>query len=49
MVLDAGRIVEFGSPRELLAQEKGHLWSLVDASGEADLLRTMARNITQDG
>ena len=42
MVLDAGRIVEFDSPRELLKLEKGKLRSLVDESGDRDNLFAMA-------
>ncbi|KAM5539771.1 hypothetical protein V8D89_006584 [Ganoderma adspersum] len=42
MVLDAGRIVEFGSPSELLKNEKGFLRALVDESGDRDKLYTMA-------
>ncbi|KAF7792456.1 hypothetical protein EIP86_003493 [Pleurotus ostreatoroseus] len=42
MVLDAGRIVEFGKPSELLDNKKGFLRSLVDASGDKEKLYTMA-------
>lgn len=42
MVLDAGRIVEFDSPRELLKLEEGKLRSLVDESGDRDNLFAMA-------
>ncbi|KAL4068375.1 hypothetical protein V8B97DRAFT_1975301 [Scleroderma yunnanense] len=42
MVLDAGRIVEFGSPKELLQNENGMLRALVDESGEKDILCNMA-------
>ncbi|PIL29334.1 ATP-binding cassette transporter [Ganoderma sinense ZZ0214-1] len=42
MVLDAGRIVEFGSPSELLKNEKGFLRALVDESGDKDKLYEMA-------
>lgn len=34
MVLDAGRIVEFDRPRELLSREGGYLRALVDESGD---------------
>ncbi|KIJ68833.1 hypothetical protein HYDPIDRAFT_173463 [Hydnomerulius pinastri MD-312] len=42
MVLDAGKIVEFGSPQQLLQNEKGMLKALVDESGDKDLLYAMA-------
>ncbi|TFY70118.1 hypothetical protein EVJ58_g61 [Rhodofomes roseus] len=42
MVLDAGRIVEFGSPSELLKEPKGMLKALVDESGDKDTLYAMA-------
>ncbi|KAF7306582.1 ATP-binding cassette transporter [Mycena indigotica] len=42
MVLDAGRIVEFDSPRELLKNKNGKLRALVDESGDKDALYKMA-------
>ncbi|KAH9952289.1 hypothetical protein BGW80DRAFT_1430860 [Lactifluus volemus] len=42
MVLDAGRIVEFDKPSELLKNENGRFRSLVDESGDRDLLYAMA-------
>ncbi|PCH33304.1 hypothetical protein WOLCODRAFT_135046 [Wolfiporia cocos MD-104 SS10] len=42
MVLDAGRIVEFGAPRDLLKNEKGKLRALVDESGDREALYAMA-------
>ncbi|KAH9848044.1 P-loop containing nucleoside triphosphate hydrolase protein [Lenzites betulinus] len=42
MVLDAGRIVEFGKPSELLKNEKGLLRALVDESGDKEKLYGMA-------
>ncbi|KAH7913221.1 hypothetical protein BJ138DRAFT_1059515 [Hygrophoropsis aurantiaca] len=42
MVLDAGKLVEFGSPVELLKNEKGMLRALVDESGDKDALYEMA-------
>ncbi|KAJ7486164.1 hypothetical protein B0H11DRAFT_2157316 [Mycena galericulata] len=42
MVLDAGNIVEFGTPKELLKIEGGKLRALVDASGDKEALRAMA-------
>ncbi|THH01527.1 hypothetical protein EW026_g1193 [Hermanssonia centrifuga] len=42
MVLDAGHIVEFGKPAELLDNEKSFLRSLVDASGDREKLFAMA-------
>ncbi|KAH8086617.1 hypothetical protein BXZ70DRAFT_1067776 [Cristinia sonorae] len=44
MVLDAGEIVEFGKPAELLKNEKGVLRSLVDESGDKENLYAMAAN-----
>lgn len=41
MVLDAGRIVEFGNPKELLQNEQGSLRALVDQSGDKDALYVM--------
>ncbi|XP_055678762.1 ATP-binding cassette sub-family C member 4-like [Lutzomyia longipalpis] len=35
LVVDAGRVVEFGAPHELLKNEEGHLRSLVDQTGAA--------------
>ncbi|OAX33730.1 P-loop containing nucleoside triphosphate hydrolase protein, partial [Rhizopogon vinicolor AM-OR11-026] len=42
MVLDAGKLVEFGSPWELLQNEKGMLRALVDESGDKDALYAAA-------
>ncbi|KAF7299693.1 ATP-binding cassette transporter [Mycena chlorophos] len=42
MVLDAGKIVEYGSPKELLGIEGGRLRALVDESGDKDILYEMA-------
>ncbi|EJC98975.1 multidrug resistance-associated ABC transporter [Fomitiporia mediterranea MF3/22] len=41
MVLDAGRIVEFDSPHNLLEKEGGYFKSLVDESGDRDALYAM--------
>ena len=43
MVLDAGEIVEFDSPKVLLAMEGGRLRSLVDESNDKDILYEMAK------
>lgn len=43
MVLDAGNIVEFGKPTELLQIEGGRLKGLVDESGDKDALYKMAQ------
>lgn len=43
MVLDAGNIVEFGKPSELLEIEGGKLRALVDESGDRDTLYKMTR------
>jgi ABC-type multidrug transport system fused ATPase/permease subunit len=48
MVLDAGKLVEFDSPAELLKNEKGLLRSLVDESGDKELLYSMASKTTKD-
>ncbi|KDQ56809.1 hypothetical protein JAAARDRAFT_132140 [Jaapia argillacea MUCL 33604] len=42
MVLDAGRIAEFGSPSELLKNDKGMLRALVDESNDKSALYAMA-------
>jgi len=42
MVLDAGRIVEFDTPKTLLSRENGLLRALVDESNDRDILRAMA-------
>ncbi|PIL37563.1 ATP-binding cassette transporter [Ganoderma sinense ZZ0214-1] len=44
LVLDAGRIAEFGSPADLLKNEKGMLRALVDESGDKEKLYEMARS-----
>ncbi|KAJ2923002.1 hypothetical protein H1R20_g14091, partial [Candolleomyces eurysporus] len=36
MVLDTGNIVEFASPKELLAKENGFFKALVDESADKD-------------
>jgi len=38
LVMDAGKVVEFGSPRELMEIENGVFRSLVEESGERQLL-----------
>ncbi|KAJ7480955.1 hypothetical protein FB451DRAFT_1031097, partial [Mycena latifolia] len=43
MVLDAGRIVEFDSPQELLKNEHGMLRALVDESGDKEALYKMVQ------
>ncbi|KAJ7491024.1 P-loop containing nucleoside triphosphate hydrolase protein [Mycena latifolia] len=42
MVLDAGNIVEFATPQELLANRQGKLRALVDESQDKDILLAMA-------
>ncbi|KDQ30408.1 hypothetical protein PLEOSDRAFT_1053612 [Pleurotus ostreatus PC15] len=42
MVLDAGRVVEFDSPQELLKNPSGKLRALVDESGDRETLIAMA-------
>jgi ABC-type multidrug transport system fused ATPase/permease subunit len=46
MVLDAGHIVEFDRPSELLKNHKGMLRALVDESGDRDNLAAMAEGNT---
>ena len=43
MVLDAGNIVEFGKPTELLKIEGGRFKGLVNESGDKDALYKMAK------
>ncbi|KZT67112.1 P-loop containing nucleoside triphosphate hydrolase protein [Daedalea quercina L-15889] len=43
MVLDAGRIAEFGEPRELLKDERSLLRALVEESGDRETLYAMAQ------
>ncbi|KAI0832850.1 multidrug resistance-associated ABC transporter [Trametes gibbosa] len=49
LVLDAGNIAEFGSPSELLDNEKGMLRALVDESGDKDSLYAMAKVAASSG
>jgi len=42
MVLDAGNLVEYDTPKNLLKNPKGFLRSLVDESGDRELLYQMA-------
>ncbi|KAJ7581129.1 P-loop containing nucleoside triphosphate hydrolase protein [Mycena floridula] len=42
LVLDAGRLIEFGTPKELLAIKNGKLRSLVDESVDKKVLHAMA-------
>ncbi|KAG5648264.1 hypothetical protein DXG03_006223 [Asterophora parasitica] len=48
MVLDAGHIVEFDSPKELLKLPNGKLRALVDGSGDKDALYGMAEGNSKD-
>ncbi|KIK62964.1 hypothetical protein GYMLUDRAFT_259735 [Collybiopsis luxurians FD-317 M1] len=45
MVLDAGKIVEYDSPKELLKNKTGHLRALVDESADRELLFEMAEGV----
>ncbi|KAH9059056.1 hypothetical protein EDB87DRAFT_1577854 [Lactarius vividus] len=47
MVLDAGRIVEFDKPSELLKLESGRFRSLVDESGDRELLYSIASSASK--
>lgn len=42
MVLDAGKLVEFDTPRNLLGREKGFLRALVDESEDKEMLVELA-------
>ena len=42
MVLDAGKLVEFGSPKTLLLNEKGLFRALVDESSDREVLLALA-------
>ncbi|KAI5122638.1 hypothetical protein M0805_008723 [Coniferiporia weirii] len=42
MVLDAGQVVEFDSPKKLLEKEKGFLRALVDESDDREILHKLA-------
>ena len=42
MVLDSGKLVEFGRPRELLQKENGYFRSLVDESDDREVLLGLA-------
>lgn len=48
MVMDAGRIVEFDSPKTLLNLNGGFFRSLVDESGDKDALYAMAADTGAD-
>ncbi|KAF9483592.1 multidrug resistance-associated ABC transporter [Pholiota conissans] len=45
MVLDSGRIAEYGKPIDLLMNEKGLLRALVDESGDKEKLYELARSV----
>lgn len=42
MVLDAGRLVEFDTPRALLEKKDGLLYTLVDQSADREILYAAA-------
>ena len=44
MVLDAGKLVEFDSPANLLENKEGYLKALVDGSGDKDELYAMSKS-----
>ncbi|KAI0672538.1 P-loop containing nucleoside triphosphate hydrolase protein, partial [Trametes maxima] len=46
LVLDSGRIVEFGKPSQLLKDENGFLRALVDESGDREKLYEIARGVS---
>ncbi|EIN07978.1 P-loop containing nucleoside triphosphate hydrolase protein [Punctularia strigosozonata HHB-11173 SS5] len=43
MVLDAGRLIEFGSPKQLLAEKKGLFYDLVENSHDRETLYGMIK------
>jgi ABC-type multidrug transport system fused ATPase/permease subunit len=45
MVLDAGKLVEFGSPRELLKSRDGLLTQLVEESKDRDTLLSIVKDV----
>ncbi|KAF8512318.1 hypothetical protein BU17DRAFT_77408 [Hysterangium stoloniferum] len=47
MVLDAGRMVEFDAPMNLLKKHGGHFKSLVDESGDREILYAMAEEASR--
>ncbi|KAF8513392.1 hypothetical protein JB92DRAFT_3116459 [Gautieria morchelliformis] len=49
MVLDAGNMVEFDSPANLLKKSGGFLKSLVDESGDREVLYKLAENSRKSG
>jgi ABC-type multidrug transport system fused ATPase/permease subunit len=42
MVLDAGRLIEFDTPRELLFKKSGLFYNLVEESSDRDELYRLA-------
>jgi len=49
LVLDAGRLVEFDTPAALLAKASGAFKTLVDESGDKELLYAMANGSSGTG
>ncbi|KAJ4481119.1 P-loop containing nucleoside triphosphate hydrolase protein [Lentinula aciculospora] len=47
MVLDAGNIVEFGVPSQLLTKQNGKLRALVEESGDKEALYTLAKVVAR--
>ena len=48
MVLDAGRLVEFDSPKNLLKKKDGLLRALVDESDDKEILLKLADTTLDD-
>lgn len=44
MMLDAGKLVEFDTPKNLLKKEEGFLRALVDESADKEVLVKLANN-----
>jgi len=47
MVLDAGKLVEFDSPANLLQKQEGYLRSLVDESRDREILYAIAHKVKE--
>jgi ABC-type multidrug transport system fused ATPase/permease subunit len=47
LVLDKGEVVEFGSPWDLVKQEKGTFRGMCDMTGEGEMLRALAEKASE--
>ena len=48
IVLDAGKLVEFDSPQNLLQNKDGKLRALVDDSGDVEALKKLAQGSSKN-